>query len=108
MCHGNILGKGNEMKNYNETNENTEVSENTNEKTKACSTSFNIWLQVFVKTAIMSFVMTCHAIAFKQCFKALLANDDPTIKVLMGVLMFMIIVSCVILIILTSFVEAFK
>ncbi len=103
------------MKNYNETNENTEVSENTtevsentNEKTKACSTSFNIWLQVFVKTAIMIFVMTCHAIAFKQCFKALLANDDPTIKVLMGVLMFMIIVSCVILIILTAFVEAFK
>lgn len=108
MCHGDTLVKENEMKNYNETNENTVVTENTKEKPKACSTSLDIWLRVFVKTAKVVFIAICHAIAFKQCFKALVANDDPTVKVLMGVLILMIIISSILVAISISFVEAFK
>lgn len=87
MCHGDTLGKENEMKNYNATNENTEVIENTKEKNKC-------WLMAFVKKAIsVLFVLFCHAIAFARCFKTLEANDDSAIKFFMVVLMFAVIVS---------------
>lgn len=99
MCHGDTLGKENKMKNYNgmndfdETNKNTKVSENTEKKNKDGFAFFDFNLGIFAKAISALFVLFCHAIAFARCFKTLEANDDSAIKFFMVVLMFAVIVS---------------